>query len=140
MLVAPDKEPITPFIARVRELWEKHGVSTIAVVGGAGDFFECADTVVMMDAYRCKDVTERAKEIVETTRGAGTLDAVGGRGPVVAPTEFAPPLLREVQMASLGRATAGRVQVRSVSTVHLNGGEDELDLSGVEQLRDMSQT
>lgn len=139
MLVAPDKEPITPFIARVRELWEKHGVSTIAVVGGAGDFFECADTVVMMDAYHCKDVTKRAKEIVAATAdGAGA--GSKGRGPVVAPSPFAPPLLRQVQLSSLGRATDGRVQVRTKSTVHLRGGEEELDLSGVEQLKDMSQT
>ena len=38
-LVAAEKEPITPFIARVRAL-AAAGVSTILVVGGTGDYFE----------------------------------------------------------------------------------------------------
>ena len=46
----PTQEPIRPFISRVRPLWEEHGVSTILVVGGAGDYFDVADSVVMMDS------------------------------------------------------------------------------------------
>jgi len=63
-LVAKEKEPITPFLDRVRQLYEEHGVSTVLVMGGSGDYFEVADTVIMMDAYRPRDVTARAKEIV----------------------------------------------------------------------------
>ncbi len=37
-LVAADKEPITPFISRVRSLAE-NGISSILVVGGSGEFF-----------------------------------------------------------------------------------------------------
>ena len=37
-------------VSRVRPLWEEHGVSTILVVGGAGDYFDVADSVVMMDS------------------------------------------------------------------------------------------
>jgi hypothetical protein len=33
MLVAPDKEPITPFIAKVEALFHQHGVSSILVIG-----------------------------------------------------------------------------------------------------------
>lgn len=58
-LVAPDKEPITPFIARIRLLFESLGISTILVIGGAGDYFEVADDVVMMDCYKPHNVTER---------------------------------------------------------------------------------
>lgn len=63
-LVAKDKEPITPFLDRVRQLYREHGVSTVLVMGGSGDYFEVADTVIMMDAYRPVDVTEQAKEIM----------------------------------------------------------------------------
>ena len=32
-LVAKEKEPITPFIDRIRSLYEKHEISTILVIG-----------------------------------------------------------------------------------------------------------
>eukprot|EP00438_Fugacium_kawagutii_P004327 Skav220059 [mRNA] locus=scaffold1709:61262:63212:- [translate_table: standard] len=50
-LVAPDKEPITAFVRKVRPLFEELGVSTILVVGGSGDFFTVADAVIMMDEW-----------------------------------------------------------------------------------------
>lgn len=62
-LVSKDKEPITPFIDRVKELRNEHGISTIMVMGGSGDYFEVADTVIMMDNYVPHDVTERAMDI-----------------------------------------------------------------------------
>jgi predicted ABC-class ATPase len=62
-LVAGPKEPITPFIAKVRPLAEKRGVSSILVIGGAGDYFAVADRVIMMDCYQPKDVTAEAKQI-----------------------------------------------------------------------------
>ena len=35
----------------MRPLWERHGVSSIIVVGGAGDYFDVADSVVRMRRY-----------------------------------------------------------------------------------------
>lgn len=64
-LVTSDKEPITPFISKVRSLFTLHDVSTILVIGGAGDYFSVADQVIMMDSYRPIDVTERAKKIAQ---------------------------------------------------------------------------
>ena len=48
-LVAPDKEPITAFVLKIRPLFRDLGVSSILVVGGSGDFFTEADAVIMMD-------------------------------------------------------------------------------------------
>ncbi len=62
-LVSKDKEPITPFLDRVQSLYKKFGISTILVLGGSGDYFEKADTVIMMDEYLPYDVTQKAKEI-----------------------------------------------------------------------------
>lgn len=53
-LVAKDKEPITPFISKVRALYDTMKVSSILVIGGCGDYFEVADTVIMMDCYTPK--------------------------------------------------------------------------------------
>jgi len=65
-LVAKEKEPITPFIDRVKELYDNFGVSTILIVGGSGDYFDVANHVIMMDEYVPKDVTEKAKEIAKS--------------------------------------------------------------------------
>lgn len=66
LLVQKEKEPITPFIDRVRGLYENEGVSTILVIGGSGDYFEVADNVIMMDEYSPRDVTGTAMEIVNS--------------------------------------------------------------------------
>ena len=64
LLVHKDKEPITPFILKVRQMASELNTSTICVVGGAGAYLEVADTVIMMDSYEPKDVTDQAKTIV----------------------------------------------------------------------------
>ena len=64
-LIAKEKEPITPFIDRVRELYERFGVSTVLVMGGSGDYLEVADTVIAMDHFRPRVVTAQARKIVE---------------------------------------------------------------------------
>lgn len=70
-LVNKSKEPITPFIDRVRELYEQKGVSTVLVLGGSGDYFDVADHIIMMDEYKPFDRTTEAKELankIKTTR------------------------------------------------------------------------
>lgn len=61
-LVAKEKEPITPFLAKIGAL-RKRGVSCILVMGGSGDYFGVSDTVICMDSYACKDVTAEARAI-----------------------------------------------------------------------------
>lgn len=64
-LVKKDKEPITPFIDRVKYLYDNLGISTIMVAGSSGDYFDIADRVIMMDEYIPYDVTDQAKEIAK---------------------------------------------------------------------------
>ncbi|MCC6093557.1 MAG: ABC-ATPase domain-containing protein [Eubacterium sp.] len=63
-IVSGDEEPITPFSDRMRELYEKKGISTILVAGSSGAFFREADTVIQMDRYEPKDVTEKVRALV----------------------------------------------------------------------------
>ncbi|OEH80008.1 hypothetical protein cyc_02410 [Cyclospora cayetanensis] len=64
-LVAKEKEPITPFLFRVKRLFTELNVSTVMVIGGSGDFFEVADVVLQFDKYQAYNVTQKAKEIVK---------------------------------------------------------------------------
>ena len=62
-VVSPDQEPITPFLARARKLYEKMDISTILVAGSSGAFFHIADTVIQMDQYEPVDITQKAKDL-----------------------------------------------------------------------------
>lgn len=62
MVVHRDKEPITPFVERVRALYEEQGISTVLVAGSSGAYFHVADRVIQMDSYVPKEVTKEAKE------------------------------------------------------------------------------
>lgn len=62
-LVPNNKEPITPFVQRVRSLYDATSVSTVLIAGGSGAYLRLADTVIAMDAYRPSEVTARAHEI-----------------------------------------------------------------------------
>mgnify|MGYP002593929623 CR=1 FL=1 len=58
-----DMEPITPFIERMRDLYENQGISTILVAGSSGAFFHIADTVIQMDSYYPLDITHMVKTL-----------------------------------------------------------------------------
>lgn len=62
-VIRREKEPITPFLERTRDLYEKSGISTIMVAGSSGAFFYIADHVLCMDCYHALDITEKVKEL-----------------------------------------------------------------------------
>jgi predicted ABC-class ATPase len=64
-LIAKDFEPITPFIDKVRQLYNDYGISTILVMGGSGDYFDVADRVIGMENYLPQDLTIKAKAIAK---------------------------------------------------------------------------
>ena len=61
-VVADSEEPITPFISRVRELFEQAGISSIIVAGSSGSYFHPADVVIQMKEYLPYDITARQKK------------------------------------------------------------------------------
>ncbi|MDD5555775.1 MAG: ABC-ATPase domain-containing protein [bacterium] len=131
-LVSKDREPITPFIDKVRQLHRDLGVSTILVMGGAGDYFEVADTVIMMDEYLPKDVTAEARRIA-AEGGTGRAFEGGERFGAVRPRRPLPESLD----ASRGRREAS-VAAKGLHAIAF--GRSTIDLSFVEQLVDISQT
>lgn len=61
-LIASEHEPITPFIDRARPLHQEKGVSTVVVVGGSGDYFDVADTVIAMREFVPSEATREARD------------------------------------------------------------------------------
>ena len=58
-------EPITPLISKARALYSQHGVSTIIVIGGLGDWLSVSDNVIAMDSYIPRIITTEAKAVIE---------------------------------------------------------------------------
>jgi predicted ABC-class ATPase len=56
-------ESITPLLYRVNGLFRTHGISSIVVVGGVGDWLDVPDNVILMDRYVCHDATAKARSI-----------------------------------------------------------------------------
>ncbi len=129
-LVPKEKEPITPFIDQVRNIYRELGVSTILVMGGSGEYFAVADTVIMMDSYRPKVVTERAKGLVERRPVRRRSEGPGTIGPL--PRRF--PLPRSVD-PSQGK----KVRAEAKGSKVILFGPDSVDLRFLEQLVDPSQ-
>ena len=131
-LVPKRSEPITPFVDRVRQLYETWGVSSVLVLGGSGDYLDVADTVVMMDHYAAHDITDKARRVaadLPTGRTREAADDLGAR-----PTRV--PLPGSVD-PSRGKRDSD-IKVHSIGRVQF--GRAELDLSGVEQLVSRAQT
>ena len=62
-LVSDEKETITPFIRKIRSLYEEQNISTVIVVGSSGDYLAAADCVIQMEQYYAYDVTKKQKRL-----------------------------------------------------------------------------
>jgi predicted ABC-class ATPase len=130
-LVEKSGEPITPFIDRVRQLADEPGVSTILVLGGSGDYFDVADTVIRMDAYLPYDVTAEAREIAARYPTGRQVEVTG---PWPAPTPRIP------QASSLDPSKGKRdVNIKARALRAVLFGTDEIEMSAVAQLVDEGQ-
>ncbi len=131
-LIAKDDEPITPFVDRVRELYEALGVSSVLVMGGSGDYFEAASTVLALREFRPSECSAEARAIAASHP---TGRAVECDAPLALPAPRHP-LAASVD-ASRGRRPA---KIDAKGRELLVFGEERVELRGLEQLVDPSQT
>jgi len=126
-LVSKDKEPITPFVDRVRELYESLGVSTVLVMGGSGDYFGAADTVIMMHEYRPHDVTTQARRLADDQRRAELAEPMAGPRP------------RRVVPDSLSARDRRGKRVVRADHATLRVGKERVDLTKLHQFVELNQ-
>lgn len=118
-----EKEPITPFVERVRELaWERK-ISTILVIGGSSEYLQAADRIYMMKDYRICQVTGEAKSLQE--------EYAGGRqkaGPGLSPGDFRNPDTVDANYLST-RPEGSATEILKVSDLgFLILGEEQIDI------------
>ena len=130
-LIAKEKEPITPFIDKVRQLYTDYAVSTILVMGGSGDYFDVADTVIAMENFQPQDVTEKAKAIALANRTERIPEGGKRFGEITARI----PLGESIDPSRGNREV--KLKVRDVDEVVF--GTEEIDLAAVEQIVERGQ-
>ena len=125
-LIPAEREPITPFVDRIRPLHAERGVSTVLVAGGSGAFFDVADQVIALDEYVPQDVTAQARELADSA--AQDADAV-----------FGPPRAR-IPAAGTLRPPGKRKPATARGRETIRFGHEHIDLAAVSQLVDAAQT
>jgi predicted ABC-class ATPase len=130
-LIPDEREPIIPYIDRARELATGHGVSTVLVLGGSGDYLEVADTVIAMHDFLPEEVTERARRVA-AEHPARRRPAARNWQPI-APRV---PLPDSLDPSHGSRA----VSIRTRTEERILFGSEEVELSAVEQLVEAAQT
>lgn len=140
-VVRREQEPITPFLNRIRPLYEEAGISVILVAGSSGLFFEKADLVIQMDNYLPFDITERAKDAAREA-AAGGAAADGTAADHTAVRETLPPLPDFHRCPKGERQRDGerrrKIKVTGIDEFLLD--RESVRLGQVEQLADREQT
>jgi len=130
-LIEKENEPITPFIDKVRLMYEDLGVSSILVMGGSGDYLDVADRVIAMEKYQPVDVTEKAKSIAEKMPVERVRE--GGE-------EFGRVYRRRIFLKSLDPSKGKKsVNIKTRRTNYMGFGREEIELHAIDQLLDPGQ-
>lgn len=129
-IVTKDKEPITPFIARTRAIFEQKGISTVIVVGSSSAYFEVADTILQLDNYEVKDIKKKIEEALRKQE----------KEPVdqlkeIPSIDFSR-IVKKIDLSYKGRDM--KVKTTGTDTISLN--KENIDVRYLEQLIDSGQT
>ncbi len=129
-IVPKDKEPITPFIDRVKEIYRRFGTSSVMVMGGSGDYFEVADNIIMMDCYVPFLITEKAFKVIKERKDTRIIETT---------LPFNNITRRIPLPSSINPYRGNKKKVKSKGLDNIIFGSYNIDLSAVEQIVDSSQ-
>ena len=133
-VIAPGEEPITPFISRVRGMYEKLGVSSIIVAGSSGAFFHIADTIIQMKEYVPIDITKQAKQ-------AAAAYAEAAEGVEAGINRNFPDFNKmRCPMPDMGLKREDRIKIKTMGTSELSLARESVELRYLEQLKDSEQS
>ena len=128
-VVHREQEPITPFIERVKELYEKFGISSIMVAGSSGSYFHVADCILQMDRYVPMEITDIAK------KEAAAFPLISS------PTlpSYAPDFSRQPK-SNPSMGAGKRIKQKTLGKDGISLNHETIDLRYLEQLADQEQT
>ncbi|MDE7318611.1 MAG: ABC-ATPase domain-containing protein [Lachnospiraceae bacterium] len=144
-VISREKEPITPFLERARDLYEQEGISTILVAGSSGAFFYIADRILQMDCYCPVDITNHVKTLCKEHTAPR----------IQAPGFTVPGFQRTVPVYNRSKNRGGRdyrgnrsgndrrhehMKIKTFGRDSFSLDKETVDLRYVEQLSDSEQT
>ena len=148
-VIAPGEEPITPFIDRVRGMYEDLGVSSVIVAGSSGAFFHVADTIIQMKEYVPIDITKRAKEAagaytsMEEKRSTDSdgIDSSDGKDRSGDLGNNFPAFNRlRCPTPDMALKKEDRIKIKSMGISELSLNKESVELRYLEQLKDHEQS
>ena len=162
-IVLAEMEPITPFISRIRDLYEKSGISTILVAGSSGAYFHVADSVIQMEQYVPYDITAKIREAIGGDAPAGghfgegapagdrsaggtpagghsTGDSLKKSPDVYRASNYREPDVSAPCRPNLSLRRNSRLKTKVLSEDAFLIGHDEVDVRGLMQIADREQT
>jgi predicted ABC-class ATPase len=131
-LVHKDDEPITTYIDKAKQLFSERDISSILVLGGAGDYFDVSDKVIQMIKYVPEDVTEKAQEISKLSPAKRASE--DEEYPISLKERI--PVVDSIDPYNY----YGKKSIYTSEVYRLNFGKTIIDLTDVEQLVELSQT
>ncbi|MBL7960510.1 ABC-ATPase domain-containing protein [bacterium] len=131
-LVNKADEPITAFIDKVKQLYLEKNISTVLVLGGVGDYFDVSNLVIQMINYRPFDVTAKAHRISAAFPAKREVE-----------DKAYPFQVREripISESIVPHNEYGKFRIYAKEVHRLHFGEQDIDLTDLEQLMELSQT
>ena len=127
-VICREEEPITPFIERVRSMYEELGISSVIVAGSSGSFFQIADTIIQMKEYVPYDITEKAKEAAKEYPALNLQSSF--------------PVSENIRKPKANQALKKdpRLKMKTMGTNEMLLAKDSIELRYLEQLIDGEQT
>jgi len=102
----------------------------VLVMGGSGDYFDVADTVIMLDQYHPLDVTAKAKQVAREHPTSRRVEFEGR----FTDLRSRVPLARGVQARR-----GSRFKIRARGEDAISFGHEQIDVSAIEQIVEQSQ-
>lgn len=127
-VIRRDMEPITPFLERVEELYQHHGISTILVAGSSGAYFRPAHHIIQMDHYMPRDITALAKR-----------EAAAFPAPSMQLKSIPTPDFRRHPVSGGDVRRGERMKLKTMGRDGISINRETIDLRYVEQLTDTEQ-
>ena len=131
-VTTPGEEPITPFISRVRGMYEDLGVSSVIVAGSSGAFFGMADTIIQMKEYVPIDITDKAKRAAQEYDNAAKADAENA-------AHFPDFNRKRCPLPDMTLRKEERIKIKTMGTSELLLSKESVELRYLEQLKDQEQ-
>lgn len=124
-----EMEPITPFIERIRELYDHYGISTVIVAGSSGAYFHVADVIIQMERYVPKNITSYARKVAQEYP-AVEMPSVPAAEPHFDRCPVSSPAFRKNE----------RIKMKTMGKEAVVINKETIDLRYVEQIVDSEQT